>query len=138
LCSHKVRFLIVGAHALGVIARVRATKDLDVWVEPTTANAKRVCAALADFGYTGLAGAIREFATTDRMATLGREPLRVDLMTSISGVSFPEAWRGRIEAKIGGERVGVIGRREYIKNKRASARPQDLADIALLEEAEKA
>jgi hypothetical protein len=96
LSSHRARFLIVGAHALAVIGRVRATKDLDLLVDPTPANAKRVCAALGDFGFTALADQWEEFATPERMATLGREPLRIDLMTTISGVSFSEAWRGRV------------------------------------------
>ncbi len=97
LSSHRVRFLIVGAHALAVLGRIRATKDLDLLVEPTLANARRVCAALAEFGFTALAEQAREFATPDRMATLGVEPLRIDVMTSISGVGFAEAWRGRVE-----------------------------------------
>ncbi|MBX3191229.1 MAG: hypothetical protein KF819_29800 [Labilithrix sp.] len=68
------------------------------------------------------------------MPTLGREPLRVDIMTSISGVAFREAWRGSIEATLGGHMIHVLGRNELIRNKKASGRPQDLADIALLEE----
>jgi hypothetical protein len=136
LCSHRVRFLIVGAHALGVLGRVRATKDLDLWIEPTRANAKRVTAALADYGFTGLADAEDAFAERDRMATLGREPLRIDLMTSISGVDFSSAWRTRVQATLGGYRVAVLGRSSFIQNKTASARPQDLLDVALLRESE--
>ncbi|MBI2388534.1 MAG: nucleotidyltransferase [Deltaproteobacteria bacterium] len=134
LSSHRVRFLVVGAHALAVIGRVRATKDLDLLVEPTRANAKRVCAALAEFGFRTLAEELEAFATPDRMATLGREPLRIDVMTSISGVSFATAWRGRVTISLAGHEVSVIGREEFLRNKRASARPKDLADIALVEE----
>lgn len=137
LSSHRVRFLIVGAHALAVIGRVRATKDLDLWVEPTRANAKRVCAALADFGFSGLADSVAEFATKDRMATLGREPLRIDVMTSISGVEFAPAWRNRVRVVLGGATVGVLAREQFLKNKAASGRPQDLADIALVAEVER-
>ncbi len=71
------------------------------------------------------------------MATLGVEPLRIDIMTSISGVTFDRAWKGRIKTKLGGHDIAVLGRTEFILNKRASGRPQDLADIALLEEIEK-
>jgi len=134
LSSHRVRFLVVGAHALAVIGRVRATKDLDLLVEPTRANAKRVCAALAEFGFRTLADEVAAFATPDRMATLGREPLRIDLMTSISGVSFSTAWRGRVTVSLAGHAVPVIGREAFLRNKRASGRPKDLADIALVEE----
>ncbi|MCL2777709.1 MAG: hypothetical protein FWD73_06865 [Polyangiaceae bacterium] len=98
LCAHRVRFLVVGGHALGVIGRVRATKDLDILVEPTTTNARRVCAVLAEFGFKKLAQRTEEFATPERMATLGRELLRIDLMTTSTGVTFAQAWRGRIGA----------------------------------------
>src|SRR5437660_11516034 len=88
LLSHRVRFLVVGAHALAAHGRPRATQDLDLFVEPTKANARRLGAALADFGYPPLAREWPRLAEPDRMVTLGREPLRVDLMTSISGVGF--------------------------------------------------
>ena len=130
--------MIVGAHALGVIGRIRATKDLDLFVEPTAANARRVCAALADFGFPALAKCSEEFAKPDRMATLGREPLRIDIMTSITGVTFSQAWRGRVKAKLGGYEIGVLGREDFLQNKRATGRPQDIADVAILEEIERA
>ena len=137
LCAHRVRFLVVGAHALAVIGRIRATKDLDLLVEPTRPNARRLCAALAEFGFAALADRADEFAREDRMATLGREPLRIDIMTSITGVTFARAWRGRITAKLGGFEIGVLGRDEFLANKRATARPHDLADVAMVEEIER-
>ena len=136
LLSHRVRFLIVGAHALAAAGRPRATQDLDILVEPTRANAKRLGAALAEFGYQALARESARFAERDRMATLGREPLRVDIMTSISGVGFARAWKGRAKAKLGRHTIGLLGRRDFIANKRASGRPKDLLDLALLEEIE--
>lgn len=78
-----------------------------------------------------------EFALPDRMATLGREPLRIDIMTSITGVTFAEAWRGRVKAKLGGFEIAVLGRDAFLKNKRATARPHDLADVAIVEEIER-
>jgi hypothetical protein len=96
-----------------------------------------VCAALADFGFGALAERGDEFAEPERMATLGVEPLRIDIMTSITGVTFAQAWRSRIKARLGGRDVGVLGRAEFLANKRASGRPQDLADVALLEEIER-
>jgi len=134
LSSNRVRFLVVGAHALAVHGRPRATGDLDILVEPTPANAARVGAALKEFGFAALAKQASEFARPDRMATLGREPLRIDIMTSISGVSFAAAWRGRVQVTIGDRKVGFLGRREFLQNKRASGRPKDLLDIALLQE----
>jgi len=134
LFAHDVRFLIVGAHAVAANGRPRATQDLDVWVEPTTVNAARLCAALADFGFDGLAGATEEFATPERMATLGKPPLRIDIMTSIDGVSFDDAWRGRLEANLDKHKVSFLGRAELLRNKRASGRAKDLLDIELLNE----
>ncbi|MBP6840124.1 MAG: hypothetical protein KBG28_02205 [Kofleriaceae bacterium] len=93
LTRHGVRFLLVGAHALAAHGRVRATHDLDVLVEPTPRNARRVAAALAEFGFEAYGADWRWFAKPYRIAMLGRVPLRVDLLTSISGVSFATAWR---------------------------------------------
>lgn len=134
LCAHRVRFLIVGAHALAANGRPRATQDLDVFVEPTAVNAARLGRALAAFGFTELAAAAEAFAQPDRMVTLGREPLRIDVMTSITGVTFRDAWRGRLRVDLEGVELGVLGRRELERNKRASGRPKDLLDVALLEE----
>lgn len=134
LRSHRVRFLLVGAHALAVWGQPRFTRDLDILVEPSAANAKRLCAALSDFGYSALAREEAAFAVADRLATLGVEPLRVDIMTSITGVDFETAWRGRLMARLGSARVPVLGRAEFIVNKRASGRTKDLLDLELLRE----
>jgi hypothetical protein len=134
LRSRGVRFLIVGGHALAAHGRPRFTEDLDVFVEPTRVNAARVCAALADFGFPALAHEVEAFASPDRMATLGRVPLRIDVMTSISGVAFREAWRGRMDVELGGVAVSFLGEEALRKNKLASGRPKDLADLALLDE----
>jgi hypothetical protein len=93
LCSHRVRFLVVGAHALAASGRPRATQDLDLFVEPSAANARRLGRALGEFGFGDLAKEAAQFTVRDRMAILGREPLRIDIMTSITGVSFSRAWR---------------------------------------------
>jgi hypothetical protein len=132
LCLHRVRFLVVGAHALAANGRPRATQDLDIWVQPTVANAQRLSKALADFGFTALSTQFNEFATPDRMATLGRPPLRIDVMTSVTGVGFARAHKHRLVAKFGNHVVGFLGREELLINKRASGRAKDLADVALL------
>jgi hypothetical protein len=134
LSSRRVRFLIVGAHALAAHGRPRATQDLDLFVDRTEANAKRLGVALAEFGYPALGREWKKFTERDRMATLGREPLRVDIMTSISGVDFARAWRGRLRVRFGGRTVSFLGRRDLIVNKGASGRTKDLLDLALLEE----
>lgn len=136
LFAHRVRFLIVGAHALAANGRPRATQDLDVWVEPTVENATRVCQALAAFGFASLGAAQEEFAQPDRLATLGRVPLRIDVMTSIDGVEFSEAWDDRLEATFGGYTVAFLGRHCLVKNKLATGRTKDRLDVELLEEGE--
>lgn len=84
LVQRKVRFLIVGAYALAAHGRPRTTDDFDVWVEPTLANARRVVAALSDFGYPAYRKHVTEFTTLDRMTHLGTRPFQIDVMTSIS------------------------------------------------------
>lgn len=136
LSSHRVAFLIVGAHALAVAGRPRATQDIDILVKPTPANARRLAAALREFGFGALADESAAFAETDRMATLGVPPLRIDIMTSITGVSFAKAWKGRVQARFGDSPASFLGVRELIANKLASARPKDLLDVELLREIE--
>ena len=134
LRSHRVRFVIVGAHAVAAAGRPRATQDLDVLVEPTTSNAARLGRALRAFGFPVLADDAAQFAEIDRMATLGRPPLQIDVLTSITGVTFADAWAGRKTIRIGPLAVPFLGPRELVKNKAAAGRPKDRADLALLEE----
>lgn len=135
LLRHRVKFLLIGAHALAVHGRPRATLDLDVFVEPSVANARLVGAALADFGFAASAEQWRHLAEPDRMMRLGREPLRIDILNQISGVRFATAWKNRVRGTFAGHRVSVLSLRDYRRNKRASGRPKDLLDLALLDEA---
>src|SRR5678816_450162 len=134
LKRHGVRFLLVGAHALAAHGRPRFTQDLDVLVEPTPANARRVAAAIAEFGFKEMARDWRWFAKPYHITMIGRMPMRIDVLTSISGVSFRTAWRNRIMAATTLGEVPVLGLSELRANKLASGRPKDLADVALLEE----
>lgn len=131
LNRQSVRVLVVGAHALAVHAKPRYTKDLDLFVEPSPENARRIVAAIADFGFADLGINETDFVE-HRIVQLGMPPNRIDLMTSIDGVSFEEAWAGRIEGTFAGERVFFIGRDELARNKAAAGRPQDLADLDTL------
>ena len=132
LNARNVRFVVVGGHALAYHGRPRYTKDLDVFVEPTAENAERVLAALEDFGFGGLGLAISDFDKPGRIVQLGVAPNRIDLLTSIDGVPFGEAWSGRVTGRFGAESVAFLGRRELVANKRAVGRLQDLADIEAL------
>jgi hypothetical protein len=106
-------------------------------VEPTAANARRLAAAFREFGYDELADQTpAHFAVEERMATLGRPPVAIDVLSSTKGLSFAEAWNGRTILRIdGGARIGFLGLTEYVKTKRACGRPKDLLDIELLREA---
>ena len=133
-----VRYLIVGGHALAAHGRPRFTEDLDVLIDPTAANARKVGAAIADFGFDEIGRDWRWFSRPYRITMLGRVPYRIDLLTSISGVSFRAAWRGRsaIETEVGA--IPVLGLNELRINKAAAGRTKDLLDLALLAELERA
>ncbi len=130
---HGVEFLVVGAHALAAHGHVRATKDLDVWVKPDRQNALRIIRALESFGAPTQVVTEDDFAEPGITFQIGVEPVRIDIITAIDGLTFGEAWKNRVTSDYGGEPVFVISREDLIRNKRASGRPQDLADIAALE-----
>ena len=133
LNAHGVEFLVVGAHALAAHGHVRATKDLDVWVRPDAANASRVMAAIRAFGAPTHAVTEDDFSTPGITFQIGVEPVRIDLITAADGLTFEPAWQNRVATNYAGEPVFVVSREDLIRNKRASARPQDLADVAALE-----
>jgi hypothetical protein len=134
LLDAEARFLVVGAYALGVHGRPRATKDFDVWVEASDDNAPRVIRALSVFGAPLMGLTEEDLRRPGLGLQIGVEPGRIDVLTTISGITFDEAWPGRKEAAFGeGVRCGVIGFDDLVRNKRAAGRPQDLADVAALE-----
>ncbi|MBI3074362.1 MAG: hypothetical protein HYY84_19805 [Deltaproteobacteria bacterium] len=127
-------YLIVGAHALAAHGRPRATGDLDIWVRPTPENAARVFQALAAFG-APLGGVdIETFSTPDNIFQIGVVPCRIDIITSIDGVEFDDAWPRKLDVDVSGVKVSILGREDLVRNKKAAARPKDLADLAALEE----
>lgn len=132
--AHQVKFLVVGAHALAVHGIPRATGDLDVWVRPDAENADRIVRALASFGapLDDLGISVGDFVRPDVVAQLGLPPYRIDILTSISGVGFDAAWLARVKGSVAGVDVPVLDRESFEKNKRASGRPQDLADLDAL------
>lgn len=124
-----VQFLIVGAHARARYARPRATGDLDLWVNPTPENATRVIRALTRFGAPMESVSAKDFESDDTVFQVGVPPLRLDILSGISGVSFNEAWPHRETGLVEGLSVCYIGREQFLKNKRATGRPKDLADV---------
>jgi len=133
LISRRVRFVLVGGHAVAGHGEPRLTEDLDVFVDPTPENALRLREALVDFGFAAVAPPPAELATPDRIFMLGRKPWRIDILTGIDGVTFHEAWATRVRAEFVASPLYVIGREALVANKRAAAREKDLLDVALLE-----
>ena len=130
--ARNVEFLVVGAHALAAHGHVRATEDLDLWVRPDSENAKRVIQALIAFG-APLHDLTEEDLTVPGVVfQIGIAPLRIDVLTAIDGVEFAEAWPARLITTFDDQPIGVLSREHLIKNKRATGRTQDLADVERL------
>jgi hypothetical protein len=129
------KFMVIGAHAVAVYARPRATGDLDIWIRPTAENAERVWAALVAFG-APLHQLTREDLTSDDLVfQIGVAPNRIDILTGIGGVRFDDAWPRRSTVALQGLAVPVIGRDDLVRSKKAAGRPRDLADLAELVDA---
>lgn len=132
LCEVGAEFLVVGAHALAAHGLPRATGDLDLWVRPTVENAARVWAALRRFGAPLQDLTENDLATADVVFQIGVPPCRIDLMTSISGVSFDDAWPKRMLVTVEGQQFAVLSRQDLVDNKKATDRPKDRADLEAL------
>jgi hypothetical protein len=134
LNAHQVEYMIVGAYALAFHGAPRYTGYMDIFIKPEAENARRILAALNDFGFgsTGLSPA--DFEAQDRVIQLGYPPVRIDIMTSLTGISWAEAFSGRVPGVYADVPVYYIGREQLIKNKRALGRKKDLADLEALGE----
>ena len=132
LNSHGVEYVVVCAVALAHHGFPRYTGDLDVLVRNSRDNTQRLEAALAGFGFVALGLKAADFADSYRVIQLGVPPNRIDLLTSLTGVTFDQAWAGRVEAVVGETRVNFIGREALILNKRLTGRAQDIADLEAL------
>jgi uncharacterized nucleotidyltransferase DUF6036 len=135
--EEKVDYLVVGAYALAAHGLPRATGDIDLWVRCDSTNASRVWRALAKFGAPLSDLTEEDFKNPGFVFQIGVSPSRIDILTSIDGVEFSDGWRDRLEIAIEALSVWVIGRAHLIANKKAVARPQDLADVARLESEKK-
>ena len=133
LTEHRVEYLVAGGHAVAFHGYPRFTEDLDLYVRAEPENASRVVAALEAFGFGSLGLTVADFVADDRVVQLGRAPNRVDFLTRLWGVDFEGAWSRRVGGELGDVAVWILSRSDLIKNKRATGRPQDLADAAALE-----
>lgn len=132
--AHEVEYVIVGAYALAFHGVPRFTGDIDILVRPSPENIKRVLSALDDFGFGSLGLKPGDFRKPDSVIQLGVSPVRVDLLTTITGVTWREACRGGQKGFYGDVPVLFLGREQYIANKRALGRKKDLADLEALGE----
>ncbi len=132
--KHKVDYIIVGAYALAFHGVPRYTGDLDILVKPDPINSKYILAALVEFGFGSVGLAKEDFESSGKVIQLGVPPVRVDIITSITGVPWEDAYSNRVEGKYGDIPVYFIGRQHFILNKRALGRKKDHADLEALGE----
>jgi predicted nucleotidyltransferase len=134
LADAGVEFVIVGAYALAFHGAPRASGDIDLFVRPSAVNAERLFGVLVRFGAPVHSAGVTptDFAQPGAVYQIGLPPRRIDLLTEISGVTFDEAWASRTTAEVEGRSVSFIGRETLIKNKKASGRLKDVADVARL------
>jgi predicted nucleotidyltransferase len=131
--SHKVRYLVIGGHAVSFHGYPRFTKDLDIWIESSEENANAVTAAQIDYGFHPDSVQPEMFNDPDRMTMMGREPNRVAILQTILGVVFKECFSRCSFTEIDGSKIPIISRDDLLSNKRATGRPQDIADAHQLE-----
>ena len=134
--KHKIRYLVVGGYAVMKYSEPRFTKDLDVFIATDQDNANSVYAALKEFGAPLENLTPDDFAQKGYFYQMGRPPLRVDIMMSIPGIEFDEAWGNRETVELDDLKIFFISRSDLIRTKEASARPQDKIDTDKLKEAE--
>ena len=134
LNKHGVEYVIVGSYALAHHGAPRNTGDIDLYIRPSKKNAERLVKVLHDFGFASLGLTQADFIEPDQVIQLGRPPVRIDFLTSISGVTWEEAVRGQSAGLYGDVPVSFLGRAQLTANKRAAGRKKDLADLEALGE----
>jgi len=129
LNEHKVRYLIVGGYAVGFHSRPKFTEDIDIWVECEEFNAKKLISVLQEFGFGDLDISIEDLTNPEMVIQLGRAPLRIDIMTGVSGLKFADCFPRGVPTKYFGLDVKIIAINDLITNKKASGRKKDILDI---------
>lgn len=129
LNDHGVDYLLVGGYAVGYYGYPRATGDMDIWIAMHPDNAEKVVTALREFGFDVPELSADIFLETDKIVRMGVPPMRIEVLTSISGVDFDECFAERITDTISGVEVNVISLHHLKENKRASGRHKDLNDL---------
>ncbi|MDI6736673.1 MAG: hypothetical protein QME42_10880 [bacterium] len=130
--AHKVDYIIIGAHALAYHGSPRYTGDMDIFVRPDRENAQHILHALDEFGFGSFGLTVEDFVVPGKVVQLGFAPVRVDIVTSITGASWEETSAGRVTGYYGDIPVQFIGRTQFVMNKRDTGRKKDLADLEAL------
>ena len=134
--AYKVKYMIVGGYALAYHGVPRYTGDIDIYVKPDSQNAELIMKALDKFGFGSVGLTVDDFENPNKVVQLGVQPVRIDIITSISGVSWKDASLSCVDGKYGDLPVKYIGLEKFIINKRKTGRKRDLADLEALGEEE--
>lgn len=126
---HKVKSLVVGAHAVVFYTEPRFTKDLDIWIPPDLNTPEAVYRALKQFGAPLRGVSIQDFADKSMILQIGIDPIRVDILIDVEGVSSKSAWKNRVKTRYGKTPIAVMGIEDLIRSKRRAGRPQDRLDL---------
>lgn len=127
--KNNVQFIIVGAYALGAYMKPRATGDIDFWIKPSHENAVKAFQSIIEFGAPLHELQAKDFEKSGTVFQIGLPPLRIDIITQISGVNFDEAWGSRKKHRVLDIEVSILSKKHLIQNKRAAGRPKDLLDV---------
>jgi hypothetical protein len=133
LNDNRVRYLVVGGYAVALHGYPRYTKDIDIWIDLERDNAERIIQALREFGFGSLGLKEQDFLEADTIIQLGYPPRRIDILTTLPGVDFETCYAARVEVMLDDVQVNFIDLENLKKNKRATGRAQDIADIESLE-----
>lgn len=133
LLNNEVRFLVVGAYAMGAHGYPRATGDMDIWVEASKENSSKVYRSLAQFGSPVSALSEETFCETGIVFQIGVAPRRIDILTYIDGVNFEEGYRGKKVIEVEGLRIPFLSKEDLVRNKKATGRERDRLDADILE-----
>lgn len=134
LNSHAIEYLLIGGYAVGYHGFPRSTGDMDIWIASTASNARKILRALNEFGFGGVGATETLFQQPHKVIRMGHPPVRIEVLTTISGVEFSSCYAARIEAEIDGLMVKIINLNDLRINKRASGRLKDLNDLDNLPE----
>ena len=133
LNENNVKYLVVGGYAVALHGHPRYTKDFDIWIELSSGNAEKILNVLENFGFGSLGLKTDDFLTQDQVIQLGYPPNRIDLLTTLKGVNFEDCYESKVQIKIQDTQINFIDIENLKKNKRATGRSQDLADVENLE-----